>query len=197
MLTTGGGWQDQIGGVVGGVKLIETAPGVRLFPSLYQLDPYLFTDPAHHAKFTLYYTGVTRLAKNILQEVVHNFNTLSPRYLFTFKYISDLARKSRNIIAARNLSGIGDVLNESWRSNLLIHPSTTNSQVQVIINSVKNYYSGMKLLGAGGGGYALFLSPTIEDADTLRNILASRSADEKARLVDFSLNPDGLRVTVS
>ncbi|MFP4443149.1 MAG: L-fucokinase [Spirochaetia bacterium] len=197
MLTTGGGWQDQIGGVVGGIKLIETAPGMRLLPALYQLDPYLFTEPAYHAKFTLFYTGVTRLAKNILQEVVHNFNTLNPRYLFTFRYITDLAKKCRDIIARRDLNGLGVVLNESWKSNLMIHPSTTNEQVQEILTSVESYYSGMKLLGAGGGGYALFLSPTIEDAEKLRDTLSARSRDDKARLVDFSLNPDGLRVTVS
>ena len=37
MLTTGGGWQDQIGGIVGGVKYIESRPALRPSPIVYQL----------------------------------------------------------------------------------------------------------------------------------------------------------------
>ena len=33
MLTSGGGWQDQVGGIAPGLKLIETAPACRRPPS--------------------------------------------------------------------------------------------------------------------------------------------------------------------
>ncbi|HUX12265.1 MAG TPA: L-fucokinase, partial [Spirochaetia bacterium] len=42
MLTTGGGWQDQIGGIVGGIKYIESRSGLRPDPAIQQLDSYLF-----------------------------------------------------------------------------------------------------------------------------------------------------------
>jgi len=34
MLTTGGGWQDQVGGLVGGIKLITTEPGLPQRPRI-------------------------------------------------------------------------------------------------------------------------------------------------------------------
>ena len=55
----------------------------------------------------------------------------------------------------------------------------------------------MKLLGAGGGGYALFLSSTPEKADALRDVLHRRFENNQARIVDFNVNYDGLKVSVS
>jgi galactokinase/mevalonate kinase-like predicted kinase len=55
----------------------------------------------------------------------------------------------------------------------------------------------MKLLGAGGGGFALFLSPDRGAVDALRGILTREFEDDRARIVDFSLNKRGLQVTVS
>ena len=42
MLTTGGGWQDQIGGLVGGLKYIESRPALKPRPVIHQLDPWIF-----------------------------------------------------------------------------------------------------------------------------------------------------------
>ena len=54
------------------------------------------------------------------------------------------------------------------------------------------------LLGAGGGGYSLFLSETMEQGNRLRVALGKLSAySPSARLVDFSLHRAGLQVSVS
>jgi galactokinase/mevalonate kinase-like predicted kinase len=55
----------------------------------------------------------------------------------------------------------------------------------------------VKLLGAGGGGYALFVSPDVREADAVRSLLRARFENERARLVDFSLSTRGLEVSVS
>jgi galactokinase/mevalonate kinase-like predicted kinase len=55
----------------------------------------------------------------------------------------------------------------------------------------------VKLLGAGGGGYALFLSPSPREAEAVREVLRRRFENERARLVDFSLSTCGLEVSVS
>jgi galactokinase/mevalonate kinase-like predicted kinase len=55
----------------------------------------------------------------------------------------------------------------------------------------------MKLLGAGGGGYALFLSDSSRRAEELRRLLRERYENDRARIVDMSLNQAGLKVSVS
>ena len=196
MLTTGGGWQDQLGGIIGGVKYLSSRPGLKPQPLVHQLDPFLVQAPRYSSHFTLYYTGITRLAKNILQEVVDKANSMEPAYLYTLRYLKLLARIARDSFSLRKIALLSSVLNESWEANKRIHASTTNVEVESLLERVRGLYAGMKLLGAGGGGYALFLSRSERDAAALRERL-SRHEDDRARLVDMAINTDGLCVTVS
>ena len=197
MLTTGGGWQDQIGGLAGGVKYIESRPGLKPRPSIHQLDPWAFEDPASVELMTLYYTGVTRLAKNILQDVVTRVNGMERSYLFTHGRLANLARDARDAISLRDLGLLRRIVAESFRENRLIHSSTTNKDIDALVEATAPYCGGMKLLGAGGGGFALFMSPDRGAAEALRAVLTRQFEDERARIVDFSLNKKGLQVTVS
>jgi galactokinase/mevalonate kinase-like predicted kinase len=197
MLTTGGGWQDQIGGLVSGVKCVESRPGLRPHPVIHQLDPFLFQDEGSLACFTLFYTGITRLAKNILAEVVDQVNACSKAYLFTLRHMAQLALDAKDAIERRDREGLGDVLALSWAANQRVHPSTTNEEVEEILAATRTHFRGVKLLGAGGGGYALFLSPDLREADAVRDVLRRRFENDRARLVDFSLSPCGLEVSVS
>jgi galactokinase/mevalonate kinase-like predicted kinase len=196
MLTTGGGWQDQIGGLAGGVKYVESRPGLRPQPVIHRLDPFLFQDQASLSCFTLFYTGLTRLAKNILADVVERVNGAEKAYLFTLRHMAQLALDARDAIERRDREALGDVLALSWAANRRVHPSTTNADVDEILRATAAHARGAKLLGAGGGGYALFLSPSEAEGDALRRVL-SRFEDSRARRVDFSLSTGGLEVSVS
>ncbi|HTO24108.1 MAG TPA: bifunctional fucokinase/L-fucose-1-P-guanylyltransferase, partial [Spirochaetia bacterium] len=197
MLTTGGGWQDQIGGLVGGVKYVESRPALKPRPVVRQLDPWAFEAPECTERMTLFYTGVTRLAKGILQDVVSRVNGMGRAYLFTHGRISELAREARDAIGLRDLDALSRVIWESFQENKLVHASTTNEEIEEMITAARPHFSGMKLLGAGGGGFGLFVSPDTAAARDLRSLLSARFENERARLVDFSLNKAGLEVTVS
>ncbi|HYN03354.1 MAG TPA: L-fucokinase [Vicinamibacteria bacterium] len=197
MLTTGGGWQDQIGGLVSGVKCVESRPGLRPHPVIHQLDPFLFQDEGSLGCFTLFYTGITRLAKNILAEVVDQVNGSSKAYLFTLRHMAQLALDAKDAIERRDPVALGDVLALSWAANQRVHPSTTNEEVEEILAATRAHFRGVKLLGAGGGGYALFLSADRRQAEAVRDVLRRRFENERARLVDFSLSTCGLEVSVS
>lgn len=197
MLTTGGGWQDQIGGLVPGVKCVESRPGLRPHPVVHQLDPFLFQDPASLACFTLFYTGITRLAKNILADVVDEVNGAGKGYLFTLRHMAQLALDAKDAIERRDRLALADVIALSWAANKRVHASTSNEEVEEVLAATAPHFRGVKLLGAGGGGYALFVSPDLREADAVRSLLRSRFENERARLVDFSLSTRGLEVSVS
>jgi galactokinase/mevalonate kinase-like predicted kinase len=197
MLTTGGGWQDQIGGLVPGVKCVESRPGLRPHPVVHQLDPFLFQDAESLACFTLFYTGITRLAKNILADVVDEVNGAGKAYLFTLRHMAQLALDAKDAIERRDRHALGDVIALSWAANRRIHASTSNEEVEEVLAATAPYFRGVKLLGAGGGGYALFVSPDRRQADAVRALLRARFENERARLVDFSLSTRGLEVSVS
>jgi galactokinase/mevalonate kinase-like predicted kinase len=72
MLTTGGGWQDQYGGIMPGIKLIETTTGFAQVPEIRWLPDHILKKEEYRSCMLLYYTGVTRVAKNILGEIVRH-----------------------------------------------------------------------------------------------------------------------------
>lgn len=64
---SGGGWQDQVGGLFGGVKLARSAAQLPLRVEVEQLSltqDFLSVLQQH---LLLVYTGKTRLARNLLQ----------------------------------------------------------------------------------------------------------------------------------
>ena len=67
MLTTGGGWQDQVGGLLGGIKVGHSKASLPLRVDV----TYLTLSDEFINKFSdhliLVYTGRTRLARNLLQ----------------------------------------------------------------------------------------------------------------------------------
>ena len=197
MMTTGGGWQDQVGGLRGGVKDTTTRPGLRSRPVVRQLDPFLFEHHGCTERMTLFYTGFTRLAKNILQEVVDGVNRAVPAYLFTHDCLKALAGEACDAFAFRNLDRLATVIHSSLRQNSLVHRSTLNADINAMIERTRGLFQGMKLLGAGGGGFALFISKDRRQADDLRDVLRSQFENDRARLVDFTLDKKGLEVTVS
>lgn len=54
LLTTGGGWQDQFGGVLQGVKLLQTCKGFEQQPIVHWLPTDLYTQPEYQACHLLY-----------------------------------------------------------------------------------------------------------------------------------------------
>jgi len=69
-MTTGGGWQDQVGGLMGGFKLTRSAAVIPI-----RVEPRMLTVPAaavqsFNQHLVLLYTGSSRLARNLLQTVV-------------------------------------------------------------------------------------------------------------------------------
>ena len=79
-------------------------------------------------------------------------NRSTPAYLFTHLHLAELADVARGAIERRSFSDLAKVLDDSWKANVLIHPSTTNDEVSVLMELSRPYVIGGKLLGAGGGG---------------------------------------------
>lgn len=76
MLTTGGGWQDQVGGLVGGVKIGHSPAELplRVDFSMLNMTEAQVQELSDH--LLLVYTGKTRLARNLLQVgFLHNHNS--------------------------------------------------------------------------------------------------------------------------
>ena len=197
MLTTGGGWQDQSGGVLRGLKLIETAPGLIQTPLVRWLPSHLFTDPAPKQVTLLYYTGITRVAKGILQEIVRGMFLNSGRRLAVLDAIGEHASTTYEALLRGDWPGLCSSVNRSWELNQALDEGTNPPAVQAILHEVHDYLAGAKLLGAGGGGYLLMLAKDAEAAGRIRRRLTETPPNRQARFVQFNLSETGLQVTRS
>ena len=197
MLTTGGGWQDQAGAIFRGIKLIETQPGLAQKPTLRWLPEHLLEGDRANKTVLLYYTGMTRLAKNILQEIVRGIFLNSPDHLHTIGEIGANATRACEAVQTCDQEGLLACVRRSWQLNQQLDSGTNPPGVRQILEKVADYVGAAKLLGAGGGGYLLMLGKDETAAARIRQTLTAQPPNERARFVDFSISDTGLQLTRS
>ena len=81
MLTTGGGWQDQAGGLLPAIKRCSSAAALPLAVDSSVLPIPEQTIELLNAHLALVYTGKTRLARNLLQVTCRNSSSRHPAYV--------------------------------------------------------------------------------------------------------------------
>jgi galactokinase/mevalonate kinase-like predicted kinase len=195
-LTTGGGWQDQIGGAVGGTKIVTAEPGLIPDARIHFLPADVLDPKINNGQTLLYYTGITRLAKDILGQVVGRYLDRDRRTLFTLRQIDSLARQVAEAISRKDIRAFGELVDAAWQLNKQLDPNSTNDEVERLFSRIQPYIFGAKLLGAGGGGFVLIVCKSTEDAEKVRAMLDSEPPNERARFFNYDINPEGLVVTV-
>lgn len=197
LLTTGGGWQDQYGGVLHGVKLLQTESGFDQSPLVRWLPDFLFTDPEYRKCHLLYYTGVTRTAKNILAEIVRGMFLNRAEHLSLLAEMKDHAIDLHEAILRGNFEEMGHLVARTWEQNKRLDRGTNPPLIDGLIDSVKEYLYGCKLPGAGGGGYLYMIAKDPDAAARVRMQLSQCPLNERSRFVEMTLSDTGLQISRS
>jgi galactokinase/mevalonate kinase-like predicted kinase len=196
-LTTGGGWQDQIGGAVAGIKIATTHPGLIPDARIHYMPDDVLDPVANGGLTLLYYTGITRLAKNILQQVVGRYLDRDRAAMDTLKRIHSLPIQVADALSRKDLAGFGGLIDTAWQLNKQLDPDSSNDQVEALMARIQPHVYGAKLLGAGGGGFLLMVCKSPADAAAVRKALTEEPPNSRARFFDFDISAEGLVVTVS
>lgn len=197
LLTTGGGWQDQYGGVLQGVKLLQTEAGFAQSPSVRWLPDHLFTHPEYKDCHLLYYTGLTRTAKGILAEIVGSMFLNSGCHLSLLAEMKAHALDMNEAIQRDDFAAFGRLVGKSWQQNKALDSGTNPPAVEAIIDLIKDYTLGYKLPGAGGGGYLYMVAKDPQAAVCIRRILSEQVPNPCARFVEMTLSDKGFQVSRS
>ncbi len=197
LLTTGGGWQDQYGGILQGVKLLQTHSGFEQCPLVRWLPDFMFTEPEYQKCHLLYYTGITRMAKSILAEIVRGMFLNSTEHLEMLNEMKTHAMDMFEAIQRGNFEDYGHLVAKTWAQNKKLDRGTNPEPVESIIRKIDDYCLGYKLPGAGGGGYLYMVAKDSEAAVRIKNILTDNPPDSCARFVDMRLSDIGLKVSRS
>lgn len=197
LLTTGGGWQDQYGGVLHGVKLLQTQPGWHQEPMVRWLPDYLFTGDEYRKCHLLYYTGLTRTAKGILAEIVRGMFLNSNRHLHLLEQMKGHAMDMYDAILRNDFEGMGRLIRKTWKQNQLLDEGTNPPAVQALTERIDDLCLGYKLPGAGGGGYLYMVAKDPDAALRIRQLLTENRPNDRARFVEMSLSDKGLEISRS
>jgi galactokinase/mevalonate kinase-like predicted kinase len=197
MLTSGGGWQDQFGGALHGMKLLETKAGIDQTPTTKWLPEHLLQEGIDNNSVLLYYTGITRVAKGILQEIVRGMFLNDNERLRVLGEIRDHAATTYDIIQRANWEGLAKAVGRSWQLNQQLDKGTNPEPVQALFSQIDDYLAGAKLLGAGGGGYLLMIAKDADAAHRVKAELQQNPPNPGARFVDIQISHTGLQVTRS
>ena len=197
LLTTGGGWQDQYGGVLQGIKLLQTETGFVQNPLIHWLPEHLFTHPEYRDCHLLYYTGITRTAKGILAEIVRSMFLNSSAHLAILENMKAHALDMAETIQRNDFETYGALIGKTWMQNQALDCGTNPPAVEEIINKIKDYTLGYKLPGAGGGGYLYMVAKDPQAALRIREILTQDVPNPCARFVEMALSGTGFQVSRS
>ena len=191
-MRTGGGWQDQVGGLTPGIKLIRTRPGTDQKPHIRSLA----FPVAWKERLLLYYTGQKRLARGILENVVWRYLQREPATLETLDGLSTSGARMAEALTERNFDAFVREIERYWTLKKRIDAGATNDGIEALLARTARWTAARVLPGAGGGGFVLFVAEDAARARRIRRELEARPGSEQARFFDFSIDDDGLKMAV-
>jgi len=197
LLTTGGGWQDQFGGLLGGVKLLQTESGFVQSPVVRWLPDDLYTQPEYAACHLLYYTGITRTAKKILAEIVRRMFLNQHEQLLLLRDMKQHTLDMYEAIQRHDFAEMGRLVRRTWTQNQLLDCGTNPDAVRSLTDLVDDLCLGYKLPGAGGGGYLYMVAKDPDAAARIKTILSDCRTNPNARFVEMTLSKKGTQVSRS
>jgi galactokinase/mevalonate kinase-like predicted kinase len=153
LIGSGGGWQDQIGGLLPGVKLIEAIPGEESYHV-----SYLSEDKARvlESSTLMLDTRLTRQAVVILSSIREKYINREATAVAMLNSIRQNAQSGFESLEKGDVRGFGHLLHSSW-SHVCAVESAISSVLPDSIRSLPSVV-GYKLGGAGGGGFLMALA---------------------------------------
>jgi len=153
IMSTGGGWQDQVGGVTNGIKYVTSKPGLnqQLKVQHLELDPGTIAEL--NERFCLIYTGQRRLARNLLRDVVGRYVGNEPDSLYALDEIQRVAALMRFELERGNVDEFAKLIEKHWELSQKVDAGSTNTLINQIFASIEDLIDGRLVCGAGGGGF--------------------------------------------
>lgn len=153
IMSTGGGWQDQVGGITPGLKYITSMPGIDQQLKVTHIEIPEAAKKELDDRFVLIYTGQRRLARNLLRDVVGRYVGNEPDSLFALEEIQKTAALMRFELERGNVDGFAKLLDYHWELSKKVDAGSSNTLIEQIFSSIEELIDGKLVCGAGGGGF--------------------------------------------
>ena len=183
------GKQDQYIAAIGGITCftfhqddkVSATPLVISMDTMFDLEDNLI----------LFFTGVSRSAGSILKEQQVRSENNETDMLNNLHFVKELGYRSKEALESGDMILFGELMNEHWEHKKLRSGGMSNPQIDDWYDlAMKNGAIGGKLVGAGGGGFLMFMA---QDRNKLRHTMAVEGLEE----VRFRFDFEGTKVVMS
>lgn len=107
----------------------------------------------------LFFTGFSRKSSKILSDQKKRSESLEKEILKNLDFTKDLAFQSLKVIEKGDIYQLGEIMNLHWEHKRKRSLGMTNDEIDYLYNlGINNGAIGGKLVGAGGGGFLLFVT---------------------------------------
>lgn len=197
-MTTGGGWQDQIGSVYGGFKLSTSCGKVpmELHIEHLTLPPDFIT--TFNARCCLVYTGVQRLAKDTLFNVLRHHASRLPGKNFTVHNLIKRTFDLRDVLLCidtdtdEKIDSLGNYIAEYWCNKKAIASGTDTPVIRALLEATDNIIVGGCACGAGAGGFVFLLLQRHSSIDDVKLAIRGTKLLEKCTVHKCAVNEAGV-----
>jgi D-glycero-alpha-D-manno-heptose-7-phosphate kinase len=163
------GKQDQYIAALGGIRDIRFGPGEHVVAS--ELVLSAADRRALQRQIMLFYTGITRSANVILAEQNANVTATLPQ----LDLLRDLAGFAVERLRSGDVDAIGPAIRESWEAKRKLATGVSNERIDdAAARALDAGASGVKLTGAGGGGFLLVIAPIERQRKVRESLLEMR-----------------------
>jgi D-glycero-alpha-D-manno-heptose-7-phosphate kinase len=139
----------------------------------------------------LFFTGFARSASSILEDQNTKSSKNDEEMIENLHYVKDLGIRSKSALEMANLTLFGELMNEHWQHKRRRSGGMSNSKIDEWYQiAMSNGAIGGKLVGAGGGGFLMFMA---EDRTKLRLAMSKIGLEE----VRFKFDFEGSKVVLS
>ncbi|MFM9106116.1 MAG: galactokinase [Chloroflexota bacterium] len=182
------GKQDEYIASFGGLTCFTYLPDGRVEVTPLAIDPLTLSDLEDH--LLLFFTGYSRPASAILREQDVRSKANDQEMIENLHFIKDIGLRSKAALEAGNLVAFGELMNVHWEHKKRRAANMSNGEIDAWYELGRKHGAiGGKLIGAGGGGFLMFLA---EDRTRLRRAMRGAGLTEVRYGFDF----EGARIVV-
>jgi len=183
------GKQDQYIAAIGGLTCftfrkdgsVTTSPLNISMDTMFDLEDNLL----------LFFTGFSRSASGILQDQNLRSQKNDVEMINNLHYVKELGLQSKDALEKGDTKLFGELMHEHWEHKKRRSGGMSNGRIDDWYRiGMENGAIGGKLVGAGGGGFLMFMA---NDRNQLRHAMAQHGLEE----VRFSFDFEGAKVVMS
>jgi D-glycero-alpha-D-manno-heptose-7-phosphate kinase len=183
------GKQDQYISAVGGVTCLTFHRDNRV--SVNPLNISMDTMFALEDNLLLFFTGFSRSAGSILKDQNVRSQQSEPDMLANLHYVKELGYRSRDALLDGKTRLFGELMHDHWEHKKRRSGGMSNPRIDEWYElGLRNGAVGGKLVGAGGGGFLMFMA---NDRNMLRRSMAEAGLEE----VRFKFDYEGTKIVMS